>query len=79
MFLGTPHRGADHASLLNRLLEASFSGKTFVNQLCPNSELIQEINDAFRHRSESLQLISYYESRGVQGLGVSAIYLISLT
>jgi hypothetical protein len=70
IFLGTPHRGADYAGLLNGLLQVSFSSKDFVRQLRPNSELIQEVNNAFRDRSESLQLVSYYESTGMQGLGV---------
>lgn len=70
IFLGTPHRGADLAKLLSDVLEITFSKKIFVEQLRSNSEFIQEINDAFRDRSESLDLISYYESRGIRGGGV---------
>jgi hypothetical protein len=70
IFLGTPHRGADLAVLLDRLLRVCFSSKGFVGQLRPDSELIEDINNAFRHRTESLQLMSYYESNGMRGLEV---------
>jgi hypothetical protein len=78
MFLGTPHRGADLAPLLSNLLSVSFSQKIFVEQLRENSELIQEINNQFRHRVQSLELVSFYESTGVRGLGV-ILALILLT
>jgi hypothetical protein len=70
VFLGTPHRGADLVALLNALLTVSFSHPIFVDQLRANSELIQEINEAFRDRSESLELISYYESEAMHGAEV---------
>ena len=37
-------------------------------------EIIKEINNAFRDRSELLELISYYESQGMHGVGVSLTY-----
>ena len=37
-----------------------------------NSELIQGINDQFRDRSESLELVSFSESKEMRGLGVLA-------
>lgn len=49
----------------------------FVDQLRANSELIQEINDAFRDRSESLELISYYESEAMRGAGVFLLRLFN--
>jgi len=70
VFIGTPHRGADSASLLSNLLFISFSEKIFVDQLRVKSELIQGINDQFRDRSESLELISFSESKEMRGLGV---------
>jgi len=70
IFLATPHRGADLAKLLSNLLMITFAKKIFVDQLRSNSEIVQEINDAFRHRSESLELISYYESEGTRPAGV---------
>jgi hypothetical protein len=44
-----------------------------------NSEMIQEINHAFRHRSEILELISYYESQGMQAIGVSSTYSLLIS
>ena len=73
VFLGTPHRGANLANLLSNLLAISFSRRIFVNQLGSNSEMIQEINNAFRHRSE-LELISFFESQAMHGVGVSSTY-----
>jgi hypothetical protein len=70
VFLGTPHRGADLASLLSNLLFVSFSQKVFVKQLRTNSELIQGINNQFRDRSESIEIISFHESKGMRSLGV---------
>lgn len=67
IFLGTPHRGADLAGLLSNVLRVTFSQRIFVAQLRANSETIQEINDAFRDRSQSLHLISYYESEAMRG------------
>lgn len=74
IFIGTPHRGANLAQILTNLLHVLYSLKVFVEQLQPSSELIQAINDQFRDRSESLELVSFYESKGVPGLGVSLIH-----
>jgi len=65
VFLGTPHRGAALAALLSAVLAVLFSRKVFVNQLRSNSEMIQGMNDAFRDRSQMLQLVSFYESEEV--------------
>src|SRR5271170_1866417 len=73
LFLGTPHRGADLASLLSNLLAVTFTQRNFVDHLRANSEMIQEINDAFRDRSQSLELLSYYESEAMRAAGVSSI------
>lgn len=70
VFFGTPHRGSDRASLLSNLLLVSFSQRSFVDQLHVNSELIQGINDQFRDRSRLLNIISFYESREMRGIGV---------
>ena len=72
VFLGTPHRGSNLASLLSNLLLVSFSHRIFVNQLHAKSELIQAINDQFRDRSELLELVSFYESKEMRGLAVHA-------
>ena len=70
IFLGTPHRGAGLAKLLSNLLTVCFSKKIFVDQLSRNCDFIRDLNDEFRDRSESLELISYYESVGMHTLGV---------
>jgi hypothetical protein len=70
VFLGTPHGGSNLASLLSNLLFIAFSRRIFVDQLRIKSELIQGINDQFRDRSESLELVSFCESKGMRGLGV---------
>jgi hypothetical protein len=51
IFLGTPHRGADNAQLLNNILRTSFSHgpKTYDSDLVVNSGALQGINDEFRH------------------------------
>jgi triacylglycerol esterase/lipase EstA (alpha/beta hydrolase family) len=79
VFLGTPHRGTDLAGLLNRLLTVAFSRRVFVTELVANSDSIRAINDAFRHRSSALQLISFTESAGVRGVGVFLAVLNLLT
>lgn len=67
IFLGTPHRGANLAILLRRILTVTFSKRLFVNQLLPNCETLMEINTAFRNRATSLDMISFYESLGMRG------------
>jgi hypothetical protein len=64
-FLGTPHRGADLAKMLKALLDVSFSETPFVEDLTPQSQIIKEINDAFGDRAETLQLASFWESKGM--------------
>jgi hypothetical protein len=43
---------------------------TIIDQLRVNSELIQGINNQFRDHSESLEIVSFYESKGIHGVGV---------
>jgi hypothetical protein len=79
VFLGTPHRGADSAQLLSTILTATLSSKIFVKQLRPKSEAIQEINKAFRDRSLSLTMISYFESKAMPTLGVNVLASLEVT
>ncbi|KAL9025906.1 MAG: hypothetical protein Q9196_005347 [Gyalolechia fulgens] len=76
-FLATPHRGADSAQLLNKILKASmaFNTKDYVNDLVPNSGAIQAINDDFRHIFQDLQLWSFYETVKTN-LGVSQALIV---
>ena len=64
VFIGTPHHGADLAKMLKQLLDSSFSMTRSVTDLVPGSQIIKEINDAFGDRARSLQLASFWESRG---------------
>ncbi|KAL8764376.1 MAG: hypothetical protein Q9184_000081 [Pyrenodesmia sp. 2 TL-2023] len=76
-FLATPHRGADSAHLLNRILKASmtFNVKDYVNDLIPNSAAIQVINDDFRHVFQDLRLWSFYETVKTS-IGVSQALIV---
>jgi hypothetical protein len=73
IFLGTPHRSADLAKLLKTFLAATFSPRTYVDQLKPGSETIQEINRTFLDRSRSLELTSFHESTGMRSFGVNCL------
>jgi hypothetical protein len=63
VFLGTPHRGADLAGMLNLILDVSFGSRKFVQQLKPESDAIKSINENFAHRSKSFKLVSYFETQ----------------
>jgi hypothetical protein len=52
------------------MLTVVFAQKVFVQELVANSVAIGAINDQFRDRSTKLQLISFYESDGMGGVGV---------
>lgn len=64
-FLATPHRGADSAQLLSNLLKITVShgSKSYVDNLVPNSDAIQVINDEFRNVYGGIQLWSFFETR----------------
>lgn len=66
VFLATPHRGSDMASLLQTLLSATLSKKPFVQDLKPNSAALSEINSSFRHYAKDLRLWSFYETVGMR-------------
>ncbi|OIW26895.1 hypothetical protein CONLIGDRAFT_707468 [Coniochaeta ligniaria NRRL 30616] len=61
VFLGTAHRGASSAQLLSKLLSVAGGDKGYVQDLIPNSGLLQAINDEFRHEYQDLQICSFYE------------------
>lgn len=56
VFLATPHRGSDMASLLQTLLSVTLSKRPFVHDLEPNSAALSEINSTFRHYAKDLRL-----------------------
>src|SRR5947199_7050377 len=66
VFLGTPHRGSDLAGILNLILTISFSSRSFVKQLNPNSDTIKMINSSFIHRVDSLKLVSFFETENTR-------------
>ncbi|KAL9603530.1 MAG: hypothetical protein Q9179_002147, partial [Wetmoreana sp. 5 TL-2023] len=76
-FLATPHRGADSAQLLNRMMKVTMThnAKNYINDLIPNSGAIQAINDDFRHIFQNLQLWSFYETVKTN-LGVSQALIV---
>jgi hypothetical protein len=71
VFLGTPHGGADLAGILDLILTVSFSSRSFVKQLHPNSETIEAINNGFAHRAEKLKLLSFSETENTRFQGVN--------
>lgn len=62
VFLATPHRSADLAQLLNRILILTSGSRPFVAGLHRNSVATQSINDEFPQHCQGLQLHSFYET-----------------
>ena len=70
VFLATPHRGADLAQLLTKVLNISPGARPFVKDLHRNSLATQSINDEFPQYSQDLRLYSFYETLPITyGLG----------
>ncbi len=61
-FLATPHRGADLAEVLSKILRIYTSARPFVGDLHPTSKFIQSINEEFPRYSDELKLFSFYET-----------------
>lgn len=61
-FLATPHRGADYAQLLTKILNIAPGPQPFVIDIHRNSLATQSINDEFPHHCQNLQLLSFYET-----------------
>nr|KMM66557.1 hypothetical protein CPAG_02895 [Coccidioides posadasii RMSCC 3488] len=64
IFLGTPHRGADSAHRLSSLLNLAgrYGSKRFVDELAPESTILEEIEEAFASASQGLYLCSIFET-----------------
>ncbi|KAK1772835.1 hypothetical protein QBC33DRAFT_522616 [Phialemonium atrogriseum] len=64
-FLGTPHRGASACQLLKTYLTASVGAgeKAFIDQLLPGSEVLQTINEEFRHVCKNVKMWSFFEGQ----------------
>ena len=69
-FLATPHRGADLAQLLSKILSIAPGSRPFVDDLNRNSLATQSINDEFPHHCQGLQLYSFYETLPIFGKGL---------
>ena len=63
VFLATPHKGADVAETLKKILLATVGSREYINDLLPSSSLIQAINDEFPYHCEDLELRSFFETR----------------
>ncbi|KAK4032547.1 hypothetical protein C8A01DRAFT_50681 [Parachaetomium inaequale] len=61
-FLATPHQGAAIAQVLSRLT-TMIGGRPFVEDLFPQSPLIQSLTKNFPQECNTLQLFSFYETR----------------
>jgi hypothetical protein len=78
IFMGTPHRGTNLASILGNLIGIIGMKRVFIDQLKSNCETITEINRLFQARAKTMSLVSFYESTGTGRLGVSFGLLLRL-
>lgn len=70
VFLGTPHRGSDHASLgkifaalINVLTFTSAMRTDLLRDLQTKSNTLQVISRQFVQRAKHLQIVSFYERK----------------
>ncbi|KAN0103385.1 HET domain containing protein [Hyaloscypha variabilis] len=63
IFLATPHRGTHLAEILARISGKITPARTFVAEMIPNSAVLEELNDNFRHDASNLLIFSFYETR----------------
>ncbi|KAF2839198.1 hypothetical protein M501DRAFT_1003751 [Patellaria atrata CBS 101060] len=78
IFLGTPHRGAQSAAMLNNILAAlplAPPPKAYLADLQVTSSALHEINEQFRHHCQELALISYYETEKTT-LGMKDVLIV---
>jgi pimeloyl-ACP methyl ester carboxylesterase len=65
LFLSTPHRGTDLATVLNRILTVSIfmqSPKQYITELQKSSPTIENLNEGFANHAAELQIFSFYET-----------------
>jgi WD40 repeat protein len=62
LFLATPHRGADLAQALSKLLNLMGGHRPYVTDLNRDSEALRSINDEFPDLCQDLLLYSFYET-----------------
>ena len=77
VFMGTPHRGSNVASLakvasnaVNYLSPGKAIRKPLIKALCTDSRELEGISRAFLSRSGTLKLASFYEADSFPGLAV---------
>ena len=73
-FLATPHQGATIAQVLARLT-AVIGVRPFIEDLFPQSPLIQAVSEEFPRVSGHLQLFSFYETRPMT-VGVNRLLIV---
>lgn len=72
VFLATPHQGAAIAQTLSRLV-ALVGARPFVDDLLPQSPMLQAINEDFPRVAANIQLMSFYETRPMSLGGIKAL------
>jgi WD40 repeat protein/pimeloyl-ACP methyl ester carboxylesterase len=78
IFLGTPHRGAQSAAMLNNILSAlplAPPPKAYLADLQVTSHALHEINEQFRHHCEEIAMVSYYETEKTS-LGLKDVLIV---
>jgi hypothetical protein len=65
IFLSTPHRGSNMPETLHkifRITNINYHTK-YLEDLAPRSQVLQSLNDRFRHVAPNLQIVSFFETR----------------
>jgi hypothetical protein len=76
MFFSTPHRGANMASTLAKILKLANTQRKYIGNLERGGETVNAMNDLFSQRSENLWLISFWESTQTTIIGVNFCLLL---
>lgn len=64
LFLSTPHKGADLAGFLQKVLSTAPNStpKQYVADLVKQGPFLRMVNEQFRHCAPNLQIFSFYET-----------------
>lgn len=64
IFLSTPHRGSNMPETLHKLFRVTNINyhTKYLEDLVPRSQVLQSLNDRFRHVAPNLQIVSFYET-----------------